>query len=228
MPQKTRRNSLYQGIQSFSINDLLNDEKLSFLIDKSLPREYYHNDFLLESYLRNHTHDIESQKILPINEMTLKEIRAGADAARLRRSKDSRITCHFQGVTSSQGLLKFMVTSQYTPGLKYMVHIKLKEAKDIKYFKEFNKRDIIRLLLSGDLQINCACPDFRYRFRYQAWKMGYGLYREVRYPKIANQKLVGSVCKHCLAVFRVLHFNTAQIAKAFTNSKFFKKKYKEE
>lgn len=228
------KSSLRQGTlnsYSVSINDLLNDSNLSFLIDKNVKKEFYYNDYITETQVQDaiKEYSVNSKEtIVPINEMTAKEIRAGADAARLMRSRDPRITCKFLGVTGARGWLKFQVTSQYTPGKKYLVHIKLKEANDMKYFKEFKKQDIIRLFLSGDLQLNCQCADFRYRMRYQAWQMGYGLFKELRFPHIANPKLTGTVCKHCLATLRVMNANWMQISKSMQKSTFFKRKYEDD
>lgn len=229
--------SLHRGTQNsylIDIDELLDDNRISFLVDKTVKRDYYYTDFISEAhvvlskkkYSINVKENIESrqEETVPINEMTAKEIRAGADVARIQRSKDKRIVCKFLGVTNARGWIKFDVTSQYTPGKHYAVHIKLKEANSLKYFKEFRKQDIIRLFLTGDIQLNCSCPDFRYRMKYQAWQMGYGLYKELRFPHIVNPRLTGSVCKHCLAVLRVLNFNYTAIAKAMSNSKFFKKK----
>lgn len=218
---------------SVDIDELLDSEKLSFLIDKSVKRGFYYMDFISESKIASARKALsvnvkESQEIVPINEMTAKEIRAGADKARLQRSRDKRIICRFQGVTNARGWIKFDVTSQYTVGKHYTVYIKLKEASDMKYFKEFKKQDIIRLFLSGDLQIYCSCPDFRYRYRHMAWSMGYGLFKELRYPHTANPGLVGSTCKHCLATLQVLNLNWMSISKAMQKSTFFKRKYEDE
>ena len=221
-----------QNSFSVDIDELLDSSSLSFLIDKSVKKDFYYNDYLTEYQVNEARKQFSisqvKEHIVPINEMTAKEIRRGADAARLARSKDKRIIVHFETVTEMRGWIRFDVTSQFTPGKHYKVHVKLKEADDIKYFKEFRKQEIIRLFLSGDIQINCTCPDFRYRHRYQAWQMGYGLFKELRYPHIANPGLTGSVCKHCLAVLQVMSFNHSSISKKMINSKFFKRKYEDE
>jgi hypothetical protein len=237
MQSTKRRISYPQGTLNLSylnIDDLLDNPNLSFLIDKSVKREFYYADYVNESQVANARKSLSVKsgiikpEIVPINEMTAKEIRAGADVARLQRSRDKRIVCRFETVTNAKGWIRFDVTSQFTPGKHYKVHIKLKEADDIKYFKEFKKNEIIRLFLTGDLQINCTCPDFRYRFRYMAHQLGYSLFKEMRFPHIRNPRLEGTVCKHCLAVLQILQFNSQAISSKMVKSKFFKQKYEDE
>jgi len=218
---------------SVDISELLDNAKYSFLVDKSIKKEYYFNDYnslyqVQEAYKHFSINNKETEDIVPINEITARDIRKGADRARLLRSRDRRIICNFVGVTPARGWIKFSVTSQYVPGKRYTVYIKLKEAKSMKYFKEFKKDDIIKLFLTGDLQVFCSCNDFRYRMKYQAWNMGYGLFKELRYPHIANPKLEGTVCKHCLACLAILNMNGSRISKAMKSSKFFKKKMEED
>ena len=232
------KSSLRQGIQnSFDIDEVLDDTKLSFLVDNSIKREFYYEDPLNEGQvyqlrksfkIGRETSKTNIPSLQPINEMTRTDILRGADAARIQRSKDKRIIVQFIGVTEINGWLRFRVTSQFTPGKSYLVHIKLKDAKDIKYFKDFKKRDIIRLLLNGDLAVNCSCPDFRFRHRYQAYQMGYSLFKELRYPHITNPGLEGTVCKHLLATLRLLTLQWLPISKAMQASKFFKNKYEED
>lgn len=166
----------------------------------------------------------ENEKGL-INEETRMDILRGADDTRLKKSNS--LVCYFLGVSDSKGWLRFKVMSQTVPGKYYTVYIKLKDAKDIKYFKDFKKRDIVRLLLNGNLSLFCSCKDFRYRHKYQAYQLGYGLFKEIRYPHIANPKLVGTTCKHCLVVLKYLNLQWLAISKAMQASKFFKNKYED-
>jgi hypothetical protein len=51
-----------------------------------------------------------------------------------------------------------------------------------KSFKEIEK-----LMLDGGLKVSCDCPAFHYwGYKYKAWKMGYGLEKELRRPVIRN------------------------------------------
>lgn len=217
---------------SYRINleELLNDTKalpFSYLISEN--KERYFEDFVNESQARNWKikKSEKSKNIIPINEATRKELLDGADKARKARAKN--LTTRYRGVTHARGWIAFETSSQYTPGKKYTQYIKLNEAKDMKYFKEFKKSDIIRLFLTGDLSVYCNCPDFKYfGFKYMGTQMGYSIFKENRFPKIRNPKLEGTVCKHLICVLSVLNNNWMSIAKDMKNSKFFKKNYEDE
>lgn len=208
------------------LGEMLEGESLPlrFLLDKD--NDYYFNDFISEGQIMRYNHSIKKKSIEHVNEATKTEILKEADSARKNRAK--RLIVRYKGVTNRYGWITFHTNSQYTPGRKYTQYVKLKEAKDMKYFKEFNKRDIIRLFMSGDLQVHCTCPDYNYRHKYQAHMLGYGIYRETRFPHIRNPKLEGSVCKHLIAVLGVMNNNWMNIAKDMQKSKFFKKKYEED
>jgi hypothetical protein len=56
-----------------------------------------------------------------------------------------------------------------------------------------------------DVLVYCDCPAFLYRgFAYIATKMGFAIKRENRPPRIRNPRLRGSVCKHLVAVLRMI------------------------
>ena len=57
-------------------------------------------------------------------------------------------------------------------------------------------------LSTSDVKISCSCPDFKYRFAYQASKQGYKSGElETREANIMNpDDNLGSACKHILAV----------------------------
>lgn len=221
----------YNGDIICDMEELLEGEKslpVDFLVDYS-NKEHYYEDFLHESSARQFDMNIRKKKpvkMVPINEMTQKEILRGADYKRRARAK--KLTTKYIGVTPKKGWIKFMTYSQYLPGVKYIQYIELKEAKDIKYFKEFKKQDIIRLFMQGDIRIFCQCPDFRYRFSYMTYQMGYGLKKENRFPKIVNPNLEGSCCKHLIVVLSSLMFNWSKIAKDMRKTKFFNINYSED
>ena len=209
---KTLRSSLQIGTPNsceFDLDEVLDNPKLQFLIgeDKSV---YYEDE------------DRHSYKYGLITEATRKEILRDADPARKQRSK--KLITQYISVTNARGWIKFKTTSQYTKGKYYTQYIKLKEAKDMKYFKEFSKRDIIRLFLAGDLQVFCQCNDFRFRYKYLTYHKGFGLFKEMRYPKIRNPFLQGTVCKHLICVLTYMGMNYMRIYKDMVKSKFFKKK----
>ena len=68
------------------------------------------------------------------------------------------------------------------------------------------------------------CKDFRYRYSYLTYQLGYGLTRENRFPKIVNPDLKGSVCKHLLCVLTVLNNNWMSIQKDMVKTKWFRSK----
>lgn len=219
--------SLCNGCIVCDMKELLEDKDLlvPFLVDHS-NKEHYYEDFLSESAARVFDDRRKNPpKVVPINEMTQKEILRGVDSKRLERSK--KLTTRYIGVTPKKGWIKFMTKSQYLPGVEYTQYIELKEANDIKYFKEFKKQDIVRLFLSGDIKIFCSCPDFKYRYTYMAHQMGYGIRKENRFPKRVNRTLEGSCCKHLIVVLSSIMFNWSSIAKDMRKTKFFNLRYNE-
>jgi hypothetical protein len=70
------------------------------------------------------------------------------------------------------------------------------------------------------------CPDFLYKgFKYMGHNMGYGIFKENRFPKIRNPRLEGTVCKHLLAVFQVMMINWRSIYKDMKKSYYWKNRY---
>lgn len=66
------------------------------------------------------------------------------------------------------------------------------------------------------------CPAFLYwGFKYKAWKRGYGLEKETRFPKIRNPFQRGYVCKHLYLVMQTFPFLSKQIASKLV--KYYKK-----
>jgi hypothetical protein len=207
------------------LDESLNNPKLKPFIDQDT--SVYEQEFISESQAYQFRQDKNKpQEIIPINEATRKEILKEAEFKRKLRAK--KLTCRYCGVTSARGWIKFQTNSQYTPGIKYTQYIKLAEAKDMKYFKEFKPREIIRLFLNGDLQVWCSCPDHKYRQKYLAWNLGFGLFKETRFPKKTNPNLEGGICKHLIAVLNILMMNHMAIERDMLKSKFFKRKSQDE
>lgn len=82
------KSSLRQGIQSsFDIDEVLDDSKLSFLVDKSIKREFYYEDPINEGQVYKLRKSFEISRkskkshisnTQPINEMTRTDILRGA------------------------------------------------------------------------------------------------------------------------------------------------------
>lgn len=202
------------------IEELASDSKNSFLVDKDTSA--YEYDFISESQAYQFRHPSVKKEVVPINEATRKEILKEAEFKRKLRAK--KLTCRYVGVTNDRGWIKFITNSQYTPGKKYFQYIKLAEAKDMKKFKDFKPREIIRLFLSGDLQCYCSCADYKYRQKYVAWGLGFGIFKELRFPRKTNPSLEGGVCKHLIAVLNIMMMNHMAIERDMLKSKFFKRK----
>lgn len=160
----------------------------------------------------------------PVFEHTWRNLKDGMDKPRLARSK--LLHTQYKGVLDKKGWIKFVTESQYTKGKYYYQYIKLLDMKDLEAVKEYSKRDIMRLMLSGDIAVYCSCPDYLYRgFKYMGKKDKYGIYNETRYPKIRNPKLEGTVCKHLGVVLSVYMTNWMKIYKDMVNSPYFISKF---
>ena len=72
------------------------------------------------------------------------------------------------------------------------------------------------------------CPDFHYRMKYAAYHLGYGIFREDRYPKIRNPNFDYVLCKHLICVLKVLGLNWTMISRDMKNTKFYKRKAEDE
>jgi len=60
------------------------------------------------------------------------------------------------------------------------------------------------------------CPAFHYwGYKYKAWKMGYGLEKELRRPVIRNPHGKGYVCKHLYFVLQTFPFYAKELAAKF-------------
>ena len=137
---------------------------------------------------------------------------------RLARVHKQKIMIKYQGV-NSKGQILFSVSSGTTRGKFYKVTIELKDFKEAKSLeingKPLSNKEILQLSLSGDLKVHCTCPDFKYRFSYLAWKKGYGIVSENRFPKVRNRHLQGTTCKHVLAVLQGLNAHFTSILSGY-------------
>lgn len=95
----------------------------------------------------------------PVWEETWRQIRSDADRARIGRSKKIKGS-YYQGILNTKGWIKFKTDSQYTRGKQYTQYIKMLDIKDLEDMKEFTEKDIIRVMLQGDIKVHCSCPDF--------------------------------------------------------------------
>lgn len=151
--------------------------------------------------------------IKKLYEKSYKELYKLFDKARIERS--SKCKASYAGITKTGDIL-FRVTSQYTKGKTYTVTVRLLDLEDAKKLlidgKQLNTTQVLQLAMSGDIEIHCTCPDFKYRFSYLAFNNKYGFFKETRFPKKRNPELKGCACKHCYSALKILplHFKSIQ------------------
>lgn len=213
-----------RGLFEVDLDTIINDkdDPVAHLIDED--KEVYYEEFITEGEALRWRQNREKQleEYQHINEETYKNLVQMSDSKRKARAK--KLRTRYMGVTPARGWIKFSTESQRIRGKYYTQYIKLSEAKDMKYFKEFNSREIVRLFMNGDIQVFCSCNDFRYRLRYAAYHLGYGIFKENRYPKIRNPNFDYVLCKHLICVLKVWGMNWTSIAKDMKNTKFYKRK----
>ena len=146
-----------RGLFEVDLDSIISDKNdpIAPLIDEN--KEVYYEEFITESEAlkwRNSNKRIV-EKYQHINEETYKNLVQMSDAKRKARAK--KLKTRYLGVTPGRGWIKFSTESQRIRGKYYTQYIKLAEAKDMKYFKEFNSREIVRLFMSGDVQVYCSC-----------------------------------------------------------------------
>ena len=219
------------NVFNIDIEKVLESDKEIYkgLLHEDLDR--YYEDFITEAQSiawRSSKKKIGmEEKIVSINEASYKELVSLSEKARKERAK--KLKTEYVGVTQVRGWIKFRTKSQYTPAKVYTQYIKLNEAKDINKFKEFKKKDIVSLLVEGNISVFCDCPDFLYKgYKFQAFQLDYGIFREDRFPKIRNPNLEGALCKHLLAVMTIYPKCWNKIASDMIKSKFFKARYKDD
>jgi hypothetical protein len=155
----------------------------------------------------------ESNNLQELEEMTLKDLKQGADKDIIRRAKEQNLGSYYQGITSG-GVLEFETKAITTEGKsRWEQEIKLLDLDDaIEATKLDNMtdRDIVDLAIYGDISVYCDCPSFKWHgYQYIAWQMDYGLRRQTHAPDTRNPERKGTVCKHLYNVFTVMpmHIN---------------------
>lgn len=111
-------------------------------------------------------------------------------------------------------------TASGTYGKKLM-HTQIIEINDamLEYIRMCdNFKDVETLLRDSSLKIYCSCKAFQYwGVKYWAWKKGYGIEKELRYPSVRNPHGNYLVCKHCYLVLSLYPFWAKALAKRFLN-----------
>jgi len=101
-------------------------------------------------------------------------------------------------------------------GYIYTQRIYIEKASFQNIVNAKNYNEIERLMLDGGLKVHCNCPAFHYwGYKYMAWKMHYGLEKELRRPVIRNPFGKGYVCKHLYLVLETFPFYAKELASKF-------------
>lgn len=109
-------------------------------------------------------------------------------------------------------------TASGTYGRK-LIHTQVVEITDaaleyIKLCESFN--DIETLIKYSGLKVSCSCKAAKYwGVNYWAWKKGYGLTKELRYPAVRNPHGKYLICKHLYLVLSTFPFWSKALAKRF-------------
>lgn len=150
--------------------------------------------------------------IKKLYEKSYKELYKIFDKKRIERSKKCK--ARYVGVLKD-GTIRFEVNSATIKGKYYNVDIKLKDLDEAKKLiidnKPLNTTQVLQLALSGDIEVYCTCPDFKYRFAYIAFNNKYGFFKETRFPKIRNPQMQGCACKHTYSALKVMPMYFANI-----------------
>jgi hypothetical protein len=103
--------------------------------------------------------------------------------------------------------------SATTPGKIWTQTVLIKDLSKIT--TDITPMKIQELIRASALEIYCDCPAFLYwGYKYKAWTRGYGLEKEVRFPKVRNPHLQGFVCKHLYSVLTTFPFLVPKIQSA--------------
>lgn len=110
-------------------------------------------------------------------------------------------------------------------GIVYTQRIFIEEASFENIVNAKNYKEIEKIMLNGGLKVHCNCPAFHFwGYKYKAWKMHYGLEKELRRPVIRNPYGKGYVCKHLFLVLETFPFYSKTLASKF--GRYWEKKLK--
>lgn len=148
-------------------------------------------------------------------EATLKELRAECLPQVRNRVKTQKLKTKLVKV-DKKGVIHFTTTSGTYPYKTWNQEIILLDLEEaIRNRGSLKDKDIVNLAIFGNIKVHCNDDSFRYYWSYVAWVKGYGIYREVRYPKVRNPNLKGSICKHLALVLQVLPLHINQLVKMY-------------
>ena len=108
-------------------------------------------------------------------------------------------------------------SSEYADnGVTYTQRLYIEDASFENVINAKNFKELEKIMLNGGLKVHCNCPAFHFwGYKYKAWKLGYGLEKELRRPVIRNPFSKGYVCKHLYLVLETFPFIAKTLASKF-------------
>jgi len=101
--------------------------------------------------------------------------------------------------------------------ITYTQRLYIEDASFENVIKAKNFNELEKIMLNGGIKVHCNCPAFYYwGYKYKAWRMGYGLEKELRRPVIRNPFAKGYVCKHLFLVLQTFPFCSKTLASKFS------------
>lgn len=122
---------------------------------------------------------------------------------------------------SDDGTLNFKINSETNPGKFHYAYVQASVDDMMRLFgdaiennEHLQAKDLNLLLQSDKFRIGCNCQAFLYyAFKYMATMGNYEIEPETRAPKRNNTALLGSMCKHLIAVVKNIYENTTMRTK---------------
>jgi len=146
---------------------------------------------------------------LLLDELRRDELVRDLDPRRVERSK--QCISNYVGLTKNHVVIFKTIHTNGSRRTHYQ-SVKLLDLDIAKGMDDLKIRDKVRLALAGDLELDCSCEDFSYRYRYQATQLDYSLVPEDRPSFVTNPNFdKGTFCKHMINVIRVLPANQMEI-----------------
>ena len=124
-------------------------------------------------------------------------------------ARADKVTPSYLGI-SKFGIYNFRTTSQTHDGNYWYQTIECPSLMNLDEILDepdghITARDIEIMLRRDNVKILCDDPSFLYwALKYMAWNDNYGLEPETRHPRVNNVHLQGALCKHLLAVVKMI------------------------
>lgn len=154
---------------------------------------------------------------------TVRELRVKAKKTPqvISRSK-KQIVAYYNGCMKS-GQVRFFTPSGTTKGKIWNQSIRFLDIRKVLKKSKGLNRDQVRAMVMSDIAIYCNCPAFLYwGGKYNAWKGGFGIRKEIRSPNIRDPQRDQFGCKHLYQVLSVLPFHISHITRDYKKVGLFK------